>query len=195
MLRSLRSEGIVPHFSILLFVLLLSASCVTPSRDILTPSPEVAKVKKIAILPFSSISDRASASETVTNIFTTEIFKSGRFEVVELGNVLEVMVNEGVNAIGEIDIDSLRMMSGRLGVDAIVVGSVDEFDDGGTRFPPVPTVALTVRMVESKNGKIIWSGRHKRSGEDYASVFGLGRVRPISALAKKVVVEIIRSIR
>lgn len=131
----------------------------------------------------------------MTNIFVTEVFKSGKFQVEEPGNVLEFMIREGITSIGEIDVENLKMMRGYLDVDAVIIGSVDEYDDGLTMFPPVPVVAITVRMVEPDSGRIIWSAKNKRSGEDYVSLFGIGRVRPISALTKRVINEMIGSIR
>ena len=105
------------------------------------------------------------------------------------------MIREGITSIGEIDVENLKMMRGYLDVDAVIIGSVDEYDDGLTMFPPVPVVAITVRMVEPDSGRIIWSAKNKRSGEDYVSLFGIGRVRPISALTKRVINEMIGSIR
>ena len=152
-------------------------------------------MKKVAILPFSSLSGKTAASETVTNIFITEIFNLGKFQVEEPGNILEFMIREGMNTLGEIDVESLKMMSAHLGLDAVIVGTVEEYDEGRTRVPSVPVVSITARMIEPKSGKIIWSAKNRRSGGDYLIAFDFGRVRSVTILTKKVVDEMLGSIK
>lgn len=182
-------------FCLSVFVFLFVASCAVPSRSVVVSSPEVSKVKRVAVLPFSSISATTSASETVTNIFVTEMYKLGKFHVEEPGNIVDFMIKEGMTTIGEIDVENLGMMSEHLGVDAVIVGAVEEYDDGLTQFPPLPVVSLSLRMVEPGSGKIIWSAKNKRNGEEYVTVFGMGRVRSITTLTQKVVNEMIGDMR
>lgn len=171
------------------------ASCAVSSERVVAPSPQVSKVKRVAVLPFSNISGRTYASEMVADIFVTEMFKLGKFHIEEPGNVREFMIKEGMLTIGEIDIENLKMMSEQLGLEAVIVGTVEEFDEGLTLSPKVPVVSITARMVEPGSGKIIWSAKNKRSGEDYVAVFGIGRVRSITSLTQLVISEMIRSIK
>ena len=194
MLKKLKHKGYIHNVALLLFVFFLT-SCGVPSGRVAAPSLEIAKVKKIAILPFSSLSGKTAASETVTNIFITEIFNLGKFQVEEPGNILEFMIRERMNTLGEIDVESLKLMSAHLGLDAVIVGSVEEYDEGRTRVPPVPVVSITARMIEPKSGKIIWSAKNRRSGGDYLIAFDFGRVRSVTTLTKKVIDEMLGSIK
>lgn len=192
--KILNYSSYIPSVFVLLSVFFAS-SCGVHSGRVAAPSPEVSKVKKVAILPFSSLSGKTAASETVTNIFITEIFNLGKFQVEEPGNILEFMIREGMNTLGEIDVESLKMMSAHLGLDAVIVGTVEEYDEGRTRVPSVPVVSITARMIEPKSGKIIWSAKNRRSGGDYLIAFDFGRVRSVTILTKKVVDEMLGSIK
>jgi TolB-like protein len=71
---------------------------------------------------------------------------------------------------------------------------IEEFNDGTGRRS-VPVVAITARMVESNDGRVIWSARSKRRGDDYIIAFEMGRVRSVAALTQRTVQEMIDTIR
>jgi TolB-like protein len=149
-------------------------------------------VKKVAVLPFQNISGHGYAGRVVANAYVTELFNTGRFHVEEPGNIRQFMIQERVDTIGEMELGRLRVLGRRLRVDAIVVGTVEEFNDG--RRGDVPVVSVTARMVEASSGRIVWSGQNKRKGDDYTIVFDLGEVRTVTALTQKVVKEMIDTI-
>lgn len=169
---------------------LLIAGCAVLSRDALSPHAS----KKVAILPFYNISGYRDAGKVVANIFVTEMFKTDRFNVEETGNIVQFMIQERMDTIGEIEIESLKILGKRLGVDAIMTGTVEEFAEAGGAYS-VPTVAITARMIDSNTGKLIWSGQNKRKGDDYIIVLDLGEVRSLTALTQKVVREMIDTIK
>jgi TolB-like protein len=150
-------------------------------------------VKKVAVLPFSNISDTKNAGKIVADVYVTELFKSDRFLVLEPGNVRQFMIQERVGTIGEMELDRLKVLGRRLRVDFIVVGTVDEFDPG--RRGGAPVVSVTARMVETSSGRIVWSAQNKRRGDDYTIVFDLGEVRTITVLTQKVVKEMVDTIK
>ncbi len=177
-----------------LSVILLLAGCAVQKTG-LTPSKEGIRAKRIAVLPFNNISGKRDAGEIVTNIFMTEIFRSGKFQVEEPGNIIHFIIQEKVSTIGEMDIEKLQLLGRRLNVDAVIVGTVEEFDDGRSMSYPVPVVSVSARMVDPNGGTIIWSAQNKKKGDDYIIVFDFGQVRSISTLTKKVVNEMIETIK
>jgi len=169
---------------------LLIAGCAVFSQEALSPHAS----KKVAILPFYNISGYRDAGKVVANIFVTEMFKTDRFNVEETGNIVQFMIQERMDTIGEIEIESLKILGKRLGVDAVMTGTVEEFAEAGGAYS-VPTVAITARMIDSNTGKLIWSGQNKRKGDDYNIVLDLGEVRSLTALTQKVVREMIDTIQ
>ena len=82
----------------------------------------------------------------------------------------------------------------RLNADALVLGSVLAYgyrDTGGTR---IPTVSLSLRMIEVPGGELLWTAVHSRDGADRESVFGLGRNESLSNLALETVREMLEAL-
>jgi TolB-like protein len=150
------------------------------------------RLKKIAVLPFYNISGRREAGKMVANSFVTEIFIVGKYRVEEPGNIMQFMIQENINVVGEMGIDRIKILGRRLGVDAVLVGIVDVFDDGARN---TPRISITARLVESESGKIVWSGQAAKNGDDYIIAFGVGKIRSANALAQKLIRKMIKSIK
>ncbi len=180
---------------ILLFVLVFSAwtGCThrTDGLDKLVNSSEYRKLKKIAVLPFNNISGRKDAGKMVADIYVAELFRSGKYRVEEPGNIKQFLIQEHITTIGEMEIERLKVLGRRLKVDAVVAGTVEEFDDGKGG---VPVVSISARMVDSRTGRILWYERIKRRGDDYIVIFDIGLVSSATALAKKIAKEMIEKI-
>ena len=177
-------------FYLLTLALFFIAGCATPSREVSPPTAS----SKVAILPFYNISGYRDAGKIVANVFVTEMFKSGRFLVEEPGNIAHFMMQERIDTLGEIEIERLKILGKRLGVDAVMTGTVEEFDDGRGGISSVPTVSITARMISSNTGQLVWSAQNKKRGDDYIVVLDLGEVRSLTTLTQKVVVEMIGTI-
>jgi TolB-like protein len=166
------------------------SGCVHAVRYNATEEKEL-KHKKIAVLPFDNLSGKKEAGRIITEIYVSELFKTRRYTVEEPGNIRQFLVQERIDTIGKIEIERLKMLGRRLKVDAVLVGTVEEYDEGqrGT-----PVVAITARMVEASRGRIVWLSQHKRRGTDYIVAFEFGIVRSATKLAKKVVEEMVDTI-
>lgn len=169
---------------------LIMGGCTVWSREV--PPPHA--LKKVAILPFYNISGYRDAGKVVANVFVTEMFKTEKFYVEETGNIVQFMIQERMNSVGEIEIERLKIIGKRLGVDVVMTGTVEEFAEAGGAYS-VPTVAITARMIDSNTGNLVWSGQNKRKGDDYIVILDFGNVRSLTALTQKVVREMIDTIK
>ena len=151
---------------------------------------DTGRVKKLAVLPFYNRSRNVEAGDIVTNIFVSELFKDSGYLVEEPGNIRQFFIQEKVNKLGEIGVDRLKILGKRLRVDAVLLGSVETFNDRRG----VPSVAINARIVESGSGRLVWIADHEKRGDDYTIIFGVGTVRTPARLAQKVVREMISTI-
>ena len=149
-------------------------------------------LRKVAVLPFSNVSGKKSASLVVERAYVTELFKSGLFLVEEPGNVRRFLIGEQVKISGEMGVERLLILGKRLRVDAVIVGTVEEFYDGRRR---TPTVSISARMIESGTGRLLWTSQHKKRGDDYIIVFEIGKIRSTTELAERVVKEMVATIK
>ncbi|MBI5560784.1 MAG: hypothetical protein HY883_05870 [Deltaproteobacteria bacterium] len=115
----------------------------------------------MAVLPFNNLTADRFAGEKVRSAVMVDLLSRGVFDVVEQGEVSKVLslvlraagVEEGM--VVDLDRETLKLLGERLGVQAIVLGSVDEYE--GRREEGI--VAISVRMLDTSSGIILWQAK------------------------------------
>jgi len=151
-------------------------------------------VKKVAIFSFHNNTMIDEASKIVTGAFVSSLVKTKKFKVEFPGNIKSFLVNERIIVRTGVDLDTIRRMGRRLGVDAVIMGRIEEFVGMEEKKRGViPVVSICSRLVDVRTGKILWMAQHRRSGDDYIKVLDFGKVRSVGELTKKVVLEMIET--
>ncbi|MCD4804469.1 MAG: CsgG/HfaB family protein, partial [Desulfobacterales bacterium] len=120
--------------------------------------------------------------------------KTKKFKVEFPGNIKSFLVNERIIVRTGVDLDTIKRMGKRLGVDAVIMGRIEEFVGMEEKKRGViPVVSISSRLVDVRTGKILWMAQHRRSGDDYIKVLDFGKVRSVGELTKKVVLEMIET--
>jgi len=153
------------------------------------------EIEKVAVFPFHNNTTMAEASEVVTAALIARLVEGGRFQVEFPGNIKSFLVSERIVVRTGIDLDTIKLMGKRLGVDAIFLGQVDEYVGGDEgRRAVVPVVSVSLREVDTREGRILFMADHRKTGDDYISVLDFGKIRSVGELTKKVVGEIVEAI-
>ncbi len=157
-------------------------------------SYEQSSVKKVAILPFYNNTKIAEASKIVTGAFVANIVEMKKFKVEFSGNVRSFLVNRRIIVRTGVDLDTIKLMGKRLGVDAVILGRIEEFAGiNGKKGGSVPVVSIGSRMVDVRTGEILWMAQYRKTGDDYIKVLDFGKVRSVSELTGKMVSEMIKT--
>lgn len=160
----------------------------------LRPGIDKSKIKKVAVCTFHNNTQVTEAGNIVTDAFIAGLFERKGFKIEFPGNVRSFLVSERIIVRTGIDLQSVRFMAKRLGVDAVILGEVDEYKGVEEREKAViPAVTIRSRMVDGQSGKILWMAQHRRTGNDYVKVLDFGKVRSVAALTRKVVNEMIET--
>ena len=146
---------------------------------------------RIAVMPFQNKSRHKDAGTIVTHMFLVELFKNTGFVPVEYGEIRKMVVNLRVRYKGELDYKSIRALSDTLGVDGILVGTVEHYSDGIDTSSP-PEVAVSARLINARKNRIIWSDSLQIKGDDFLIAFDWGRIRSVDNVAYKVVSKLIQ---
>ena len=152
------------------------------------------KIDKVAVVSFHNNTPVTEASSMVTDAFIAGLFERKKFKVEFPGNVRAFLINQRIVVRTGVDLQTVKLMAKRLGVDAVILGEVDEYigvDD--KKKSVIPLVSIRSRMVDGSSGKILWLAHHRRTGDDYIKVLDFGKVRSVAALTRKVVDEMIQS--
>ena len=179
----------------LLVFLLLAAGCAKSTLRPYTSSDF--KAGKMAILPFDNLSAAQGASKTMENLVLVEFLRLPIFTIVEPGEVSAALSEARVRLATSMPKETVIKLGKDLGVDLLMLGVVHEHElkrfSGAGGSGEVPVVAVSVRILETRTGNIVWAANANRTGNDRESVFGIGRIQSINELAAETAVELARS--
>jgi TolB-like protein len=152
--------------TLVIFFLIFVAGCSSSVIRYINPEANFSYIRKVAILPFNNMSGDRFAGERVRNTLTVELLSRGVFDVMERGEVSKVM-GLVLRAAGfeegralEVDKETLKLLGEKLGVQAVILGSVDEYTGRGT----APIVSLSLRMLDTSSGIILWQAKSTALG-------------------------------
>jgi len=148
----------------------------------------------LMIIPFINNTTTGTVNYVVSDIFLTAISQRG-YRVIEPGMVEQELRSRAVLPYGEIDTASLLALGEHLDADYCVTGSINQYEvisvqEGVT----VPAIEVFARVLEATTGNILWAGRIQRTGNDYATVLGIGTVLSPGRLIQLSTEELLDSI-
>lgn len=146
---------------------------------------------RIAVMPFRNNSTYRNAGLIVTYMFITELFKTEGFIPVEYGEVRKAIVETRTRSRGELDHKSLELLSEATGVDGVVVGIVETYDDGLSRATP-PEAVISVRLIDAQKKTILFYEGGELSGDERVWVLDKGRIWSVDNVAKKIIEKIVK---
>jgi len=179
------------HLFIIICILFLSAltGCMGTAKNkvYINPNVNFRFIKKVAVLPFENLTNDRFADKKVRDIFVTALLASEFVDVPELGDVLQVLNTIGMaqeqpgfnsqpsKAPTAISKETARVLGQGLGVQGIILGSVEEYNIIRSTSGSFPEVSVTLRMIDPKTGAIIWAVSHsEQGGRILPSILGVG---------------------
>lgn len=173
---------------------LMNIGCGGSMRTYLKEEAPLHKVKKLALLEFSNISKDKNATDKLTYIFTMELITSGQFKVIEPGEVEKALKEVKVRAKGGIntlEIADAQKIGEAMGVDAVILGSIDTFEMGKKDDP---VISMNFHMLDTKDGSLIWQVDYIATGSDFAYLLDFGKITTTEMLSRKMVAHLLAPI-
>ncbi len=150
-------------------------------------SPKV--VKSVAILPLENLSDNPAADEIIRDYIKRELTGKGWVLIARDADIESFLAKRRIRYTGAITRLAVREMGKRLGVDAVVVGSILYY----TKIRDKIIVGVALRVLSTADGSILWAENITYTGKDFEGLFGLGVVKSLDVLADMVVRDIVGS--
>ncbi len=159
-------------------------------------SPE--RHAKVGIMPFTNLTSARDADKKIANSLITPLLSSGYFDVIEMGEVQRAIKVAKVRKDEDLSLENIKKIGQLIGVDVLLMGVVEEYKiDSSTMLGEkifVPEVSISMRLVSTHDGSIVWAANHHRRGDDRVTLFGMGRVDSISKLTDIIIKDIIHSL-
>lgn len=146
-----------------------------------------AEKPRIAVLEFKNKADNQwwyhGGAQAAQDVFVTELFKSGKFRVVDREQLDAMMQEKGLTQSGDIDPKTAMKLGKILGVNYLLTGAVTEYGNtdvgggGGGVFAGKRkfVAALNARLINASTGEIVWADEASQEEASIkVSVFGVG---------------------
>ncbi len=131
---------------------------------------------RIGILPFVNYSASDHAEQLVMPSIRKQLQMRG-FAVAEEKAVDDFLAQERMRSTAYISSGQAKKIGELLNIDAVMLGAVIIYQDS-----KVPQCGLSARLVSTASGEIIWSGYRSATGQDFASLLGLGNITSVFKL-------------
>lgn len=185
---------ITTNFLLLLIglVLLCLSACgpKVPTLHKSAPLPEE-KICRIAVFPFVNETDYPQAGTIFYRIFVAELARTGQFKVAQEGDVREVYRHLKILPDQQPHMEQMKILGDRLGVRVVITGSVVEMTEVPKAEIVNPTLAVSLKIIDSRTDQTLWSTYHRREGEQYRKVMHFGVLNTVSGLAQQASKEIL----
>ena len=169
---------------------LAAVACAPKHKTMYRAAPTALEpVTCIAVLPFENLSADASAGDALADLVATELLKSGRFQVMDRAESARILATRGIYLTATVDAGQARALGDVLGVQAVMLGAVDEYRYRTAERrdrPATASIGTTVRLVDVKTGDALWGASFTGSP---TSFFG-DSTPPLHLAAQRVAMDL-----
>lgn len=177
---------------------LMLVSCASSgSRIYVNPDADMNFYKKVAVLPFASLSPDQLAGPRVTRAFITELIMTNRYEIVQPEEFRPVLEQVGglPGSQGTMDPAKLKDAAGKVGATGIIRGAVSEYQMQRSGSGDTPVISFDVEMIDVGTGNVVWRASIARRGKGRIPVLGGGGARTFGKLTQMACEELVDRLR
>lgn len=180
---------------IMVFVMMAVAGCRSPQPTYHIRSDiDFSFYKRVAVMPLKNLSNDQSAGEIVRDVVMSELLASGLADVVVAGEVDGAIEKLGIVSPTALSREQIKRMGDIMNVQALIIGSVDQYGTARTGQVSSPEVTITLLMADTGTGDIIWSITTTRGGASFMSSHFGTRSETMSETVLTVVREAIQTL-
>ena len=129
--------------------------------------------KRVAVMPFDNLTNEKFAGEIVRQVVISELLASGLVDVVLPGDVQRILDELDIKSTSSITTEQVTDIGKTLGVEAVIMGSVEEYGEVKMGNITVPQVTISLMMIDTGSCSIVWSVMQSRGGASFmARYFG-----------------------
>lgn len=151
-------------------------------------------VRTVAVLPFQNLSRDVQAGERVRDVFATMLLATGAMYVVPAGEVQRALARAQLPAASTPSSEEVVKLGQSLKADALITGVVREYGEVRSGTSAANVVAVSVQMMETATGKLIWSASTAKGGITMADrLLGSGGV-PMNQVTEAAVDDLLNKL-
>ncbi|MDD4051545.1 MAG: hypothetical protein PHR28_06570, partial [candidate division Zixibacteria bacterium] len=141
----------------------------------------------IAVVPFADYTDQ-SAVDSILPLIEARLARE-QVRLIPVAELREVLRSFRIRSAGMISREDAADILSVRPIDFFLLGSIDLYIEGA-----VPEAGFSLRLVRASDMRIIWARSTAGNGEDFAGMFGLGRITSMQAMIPKLIETVLPDI-
>ncbi len=181
----------------LLCMLFLLSGCAILSRgtdQYRDGAMDFGAVKKIAIMPLNNVSREPGGAERVRDTLAEMLMASSEIYVLPPGEAARGIARVGVAAATMPSVEEVQKLGTVLQVNAIITGTVREYGEVRSAVATSNVVSLSLQMIETQTGKVIWSASASRGGITLWDRLLGGGGQPMNTVTEQVINDLLEKL-
>jgi hypothetical protein len=146
---------------------------------------------KIVVLPLSNRTGSRTAARALEAVIQERLLEHRGVSLVSPADLRQAVVTTGLRAPSRLAAPQLARLGKELGTTLFLQGSILEYGTAWTETGETPAVEIYLSLLDAESGQTLWSGMHRRTGDDYQGLFRLGAVNAQSTLTSRAVAELL----
>src|SRR5512134_566829 len=158
------------------------------------PRMDFSLVQKVAVLPFENLTTVNTAGERVRDVFMTMMQATGSSYVLPPGEVARGVDRVSPGRPTTPTAEEAVNLGKVVGVDAVITGVVREYGEVRSGATSAGVVSLSLQMMETQTGKVVWSASSTRGGVDASDRLFGGGGQPMDQVTADAVRDLLDSL-
>lgn len=121
-------------------------------------------IRTVAVMPFANLSRDNLAAERVRDAYASMLLSTGAVYVLPYGEVVRVIPKAGLASPTTPSPEEVVKLGTQLKADGIITGVVREYGELQSGVAVSNVCTLSVQLLETATGKVVWSGETTRGG-------------------------------
>jgi hypothetical protein len=141
-----------------------AAACKTSSGRYLDPNMDFGAVRTVAVVPLQNLSRESTAAERVRDVFSSMLLATSTVYVIPPGEVQRAITQNSVQNAAQPSTEDVMKLGKALQADALITGVVKEYGEVRSGSAAANVVSVSVQMMETATGRVIWSASATKGG-------------------------------
>jgi TolB-like protein len=162
------------------------AGCASGPRVFVNPDADMTFYRKVAVLPFTNLSEERFAAARLTRAFVTELIIANRFQIVDEGEFRTALEKIGgePNIEGNYDPGKLKEAATQVEATGLIRGAVTEYKLVRSGSSEHAVVSFDAEMVDVATGAVVWRISVTKRGKGRVPVIGGSGTRSFGQLTQ-----------
>lgn len=175
-----------------IWLLLLTGCGLQASQnDYTNQTMDFGAIQSVAVLPFQNLTTDEQAAERVRDSFMGMLLATEAFYVLPPGEVNRGISRAGVRSPQTPTVEEIKSISNILEVEAVITGVLREYGTVRSGSTEANLVSLSLQMMETETGTVIWSASSTKGGIDLADRLIGGGGQPMNKVTEQVVNDLL----